>query len=198
MTGVQTCALPIYLDKRTLSRPELVGKFDNLLGLGEILVSNPEIVVSNPDLALLIEDDEIAIDDDVLVDEVDSAELDLGAIDDLLVDERMVPAEGELLLGDLDAELLLRGEGPGAAVVGAGPLAPGAGERPVESLEGIRGRLRRQRLRRGCVRRRRLRRRVRRRWLRDEPVRGGPVPERSTRLRSRVGVPLRVPANKTM
>ena len=84
-----------YLDKRTLSRPELIGKLDNLLGLGEI-------IASSPDMALLVDDDYL-VDDDVLVDEVDSAELDLGAIDDLIVDERMV-SDNDLLLGDLDAE----------------------------------------------------------------------------------------------
>ena len=84
-----------YLDKRTLSRPELIGKLDNLLGLGEIIASSPA-------MALLVDDDYL-VDDDVLVDEVDSAELDLGAIDDLIVDERMV-SDNDLLLGDLDAE----------------------------------------------------------------------------------------------
>ncbi|MBL8620219.1 MAG: response regulator, partial [Myxococcales bacterium] len=59
-----------YLDKRGLSTAELLGKLDNLIGLGEL--------TSDGELAIPVEVDEVAIDDDVLVDEVDSAALDLG------------------------------------------------------------------------------------------------------------------------
>lgn len=63
-----------YLDKRGLSTAELLGKLDNLIGLGEL--------TSDGELAIPVEVDEVAIDDDVLVDEVDSAALDLGDSDE--------------------------------------------------------------------------------------------------------------------
>jgi hypothetical protein len=63
-----------YLDKRGLSTAELLGKLDNLFGLGEL--------TSDGELAIPVEVDEVSIDDDVLVDEVDSAALDLGDGDD--------------------------------------------------------------------------------------------------------------------
>ena len=63
-----------YFDKRTLSTAELLGKFDNLIGLGEL--------TSDGELAIPVEVDEVAIDDEVLVDEVDSAALDLGDAED--------------------------------------------------------------------------------------------------------------------
>src|SRR5690349_5319255 len=73
-----------YLDKRGLSIDELVGKLDNLLDLGELQVDSlTDLAVpaeSDADLALPVEVDEVPIDDDVMVDEVDGAELDLGAI----------------------------------------------------------------------------------------------------------------------
>jgi CheY-like chemotaxis protein len=58
-----------YLDKRDLSTAELLGKFDNLIGLGDLS--------SDGELAIPVEVDEVAIDDEVLVDELESGSLDL-------------------------------------------------------------------------------------------------------------------------
>ena len=63
-----------YLDKRELSTAELIGKLDNLIGLGDL--------AADGELAIPVEVDEVPLDDDVLVDEVDSAALDLGDAED--------------------------------------------------------------------------------------------------------------------
>jgi len=66
-----------YLDKRELSEAELLGKFDNLIGLGDLVE-----VESEADLALPIEVDEVALDDDVVVDEVEQSGLELAEVED--------------------------------------------------------------------------------------------------------------------
>ncbi|KAB2882688.1 MAG: response regulator, partial [Kofleriaceae bacterium] len=98
-----------YLDKRGLSPHVLVGKLHNLLELEESEVhSLTDIAVptdDNDDLALPVEVDEVALDDGVMVDEVDGAELDLGAIDDFADEGQRTQAAPEGL-GDalFDAE----------------------------------------------------------------------------------------------
>ena len=87
-----------YLDKRGLSPHVLVGKLHNLLELEEIEVASlTDIAIpdDNDDLALPVEVDEVPLDDGVMVDEVDGAELDLGAIDDFADEDQRTQAAPE-------------------------------------------------------------------------------------------------------
>ncbi|HVK73626.1 MAG TPA: hypothetical protein VM734_09905, partial [Kofleriaceae bacterium] len=119
-----------YLDKRDLSIDVLIGKIDNLLGP----LDEPN------DMALPVEVDEVPLDDDVLVDEVDGAELDLGAIDDF-ADEgnRTMEAPPQLLDSLLEAETdaafagLMLGEEPARKPATAPPPVELAEAPPVEA-----------------------------------------------------------------
>ncbi|MCE9580677.1 MAG: response regulator, partial [Deltaproteobacteria bacterium] len=66
-----------YLDKRTLSAYELIGRMDNLIGLGELM--------SDADLSIPVEVEDLPLDladDDMVVDEIDGDAVELDEVGD--------------------------------------------------------------------------------------------------------------------
>src|SRR5262245_30651731 len=77
-----------YIDKRTMSSAELLGKLDNLVGLGELPVDG--------DLSIPVEVDDLPMDlgdDDMVVDELDAGDLELGDVHEELEPPEFDPVD---------------------------------------------------------------------------------------------------------